>query len=1053
MAVPDSPDPADPTVPGNRPTPAVAAIIVTHDPGPWLEEALASFASQDYEELSVLVVDAGSSEDIRPRVAAAHPHAFVRRLEDNVGFAAAANTGAAMVDGASFLLLCHDDVAIEPGSIRALVDEAYRSNAGVVGPKLVRWDRPREILSVGMAADKLGAPVSAVEPGEFDQGQHDHPRDVFFVPSAATLVRADLFAELGGLDEKIAVHGEDLDLCWRIHLAGSRVVVSPSATVRHLEGLGDRREGDDRRRMQMRHQLRTMLSCYSGLHLVRVLPQAAVLAGSEAGYSVVAGRRGQAGDVLSAWTWNLRNLGPVLGRRRRIAKTRNVPDREIRSLQAPGFARLGAFLRGQIGRGGATRFDSMAESTRGFTEYLRTGPDRWSVAAWAFVALMIVIGSRQLISGSVPMVGEMASFGDGPGALFDRWTSGWREAGLGSDAAAPTAYGLLGLGATAFLGAMGLLRQVLILGLLPLGALGAWRLARPLGSPPARAATLVAYGAVPVAYNAMAGGSWSGLVAYAAAPWLLSRLLRASNLTPFASPGDEGVSKGNGLAAGVILALVVAVVPLGAGAFLVVAAGLIAGCVLTGDLRALGRVGLTALVAVGVAALLHIPWIFEFATTDLDWSALGGVHDGAGDLGVPEILRFETGPFGAGLFSYGLLVVAAVPLLVGRSWRATWAARLWPAVLAPWVVLWVGESGWSPVGLPDPEVVLAPGAAALALLAGFGVTAFERDIRGQSFGWRQPVAALGVVGLLAAGAVLVSATVSGRWDMPATDFRLALSFLDDRDDGDFRVLWMGQADVMPVGGWSLADDVLYGTTTNGLPVITDQWAGSPEGATEALAEAVIAARDSQTSRLGRLLAPMGVRYVVVAEGLAPAAVNEVVEPAPEAVLDSLAGQIDLEEVGVDPAVVVYENTAWAPLRSTLPPSALVQEPDDESADPRSPVDEALARGAATDLTRAKPVLPDEVGFTEFRGPVEEGQVVYHASAPVGSWRLAVDGQAVAPEPAFGFGSAFTVPAGGMASLTHSGSGGRLPLLVLQIGLWALVLVRLARLSARRGATV
>jgi GT2 family glycosyltransferase len=479
----DAAPPSSP--PQDRPTPAVAAIVVTPDPGDWLEEVLAALAAQDYPELSVLVVDAGSQVDLRDRIARCHPHAFVRRLEENPGYAAAANVGAAMVDGAAMLLFCHDDVVLDPDTLRMLVDEAYRSNCAVVGPKQVRWDEPRELLSVGMGADKLGYPVEKVDRGEFDQGQHDGARDVFYLPGGCTLVRADLFSAINGFDEVISVHGEDLDLCWRTHVAGARVMVAPAARVRHLEGLAHRRPVDDRRRLQMRHRLRSVLSNYSLWHLMRVLPQAMALSVAEVLYATIAGHRGQAGDVIASWRWNLARFRQIGARRRSVRRLRQVGDPEIRRLQSPGLARLNAFMRGQIGRGGDTRFTSVTETGRSLVDRLRAGPNRVTVMAWAVAGLLLALGSRHLITRGVPAVGQFAPITDGPGELLTQWFSSFRDAGLGSDDPAPTAFGVLSLAGAGFLGAMGLLRQVLILGCLPLGVLGIWRAARPPGAAPA----------------------------------------------------------------------------------------------------------------------------------------------------------------------------------------------------------------------------------------------------------------------------------------------------------------------------------------------------------------------------------------------------------------------------------------------------------------------------------------------------------------------------------------------------------------------------------------
>ena len=230
--------------------PAVVAVIVTTDPGPWLEEALSSLAAQDYEELSVLVLSTGEDDpDVTDRVARVLPDAFVRHLPGRPGYAAASNEALAMVEGAAFFLLLHDDVALDPDAVHKMVEESFRSNAGVVSPKFVNWDDPRVLLHVGMTCDKTGAVVDRIIEGEVDHGQHDAVRDVFVAPGGCTLVRADLFTELKGFDAGIVAMGEDLDLSWRSQVAGSRVVVAPDArgTPPRGGGRGARAAGGGRR--------------------------------------------------------------------------------------------------------------------------------------------------------------------------------------------------------------------------------------------------------------------------------------------------------------------------------------------------------------------------------------------------------------------------------------------------------------------------------------------------------------------------------------------------------------------------------------------------------------------------------------------------------------------------------------------------------------------------------------------------------------------------------------------------------------------------------------
>ena len=77
-------------VPSRPAAPAVVAVVVTRDPGPWFEQAVDALAAQEYSNLAVLFIDAASDIDPTPRIAPALPDAYVRRLEENRGFGASA---------------------------------------------------------------------------------------------------------------------------------------------------------------------------------------------------------------------------------------------------------------------------------------------------------------------------------------------------------------------------------------------------------------------------------------------------------------------------------------------------------------------------------------------------------------------------------------------------------------------------------------------------------------------------------------------------------------------------------------------------------------------------------------------------------------------------------------------------------------------------------------------------------------------------------------------------------------------------------------------------
>src|SRR5579875_2361183 len=605
--------------PGMEPQPAappVVVVVVTTDPGDWFEECLASLAEQDYPNLSILVVDTASSVDPTPRVAKVLPRAFVRRLPERVGFGRAANQALDAVEGASHFLFCHDDVALAPDAVRLLVEEAFRSNAGVATPKQVRWDDPRRLLAVGAGANRLGVVHPLLEPGELDQAQHDAVRDVFVAPSGATLVRADLFATLRGFSPAIDQHGEDLDLCWRAQVAGARVVSVPAARVRHrqvqLGGLraGWRSAGAARRARQNvdQHRLRTAYTCYGLLSLLAVVPAAALHALAEAAVHLARGDVAAARGALGAPWRAARTPRALWAARRRVQRQRRVPDREVARLQTRGDPRLRALLRsalvgdagGATGEGGTV---TVMERLRP-----RLGWRQGAVAAAVVVALF-VFGGRGLFGHPIPAIGHLPVTTGGPARWWRLWWAPWRPDGLGSASAAPPALGLLALAGTVLGGAVGLLQHVLVLGPLLVGPWGMWRAARRYGSRRGGVAAVVVYAALPLAYDSLATGRWGAPLTYAVMPWIFAAVVTAGGAAPLRGDSEARWGQAAGVVRlGLLVALLGAFVPsvVVVVALLGAAVGLLQA--VTGEAAAGARSAVRGVGAAAVGVVLLLPW-------------------------------------------------------------------------------------------------------------------------------------------------------------------------------------------------------------------------------------------------------------------------------------------------------------------------------------------------------------------------------------------------------------------------------------------------------------
>ncbi len=1113
--------------------PPVVAVIVTHDPGPWFDATLASFASQDYAELSVLVLDGASREDLTVRVAASLPTAYVRRFEQNQGYAATSNEVRSMVDGASYFLFCHDDVALFPDTVHLLVEEAFRSNAGIVSPKVVSWDDPDRLVHVGMTVDKGGSVTDRVQPNEIDHGQHDAVRDVFVAPGGCTLVRADLFDELGGFDPTIVAMGEDLDLCWRAQVAGARIIVVPDARIRHLEEMasgarsieaslvgtshGRHRHAVTLQELQRRHELHAVFKCYGFFHLIRVVPQILALTLGELTVAAVAGNRNRVRAVTAAWRWNFHHIGATRRQRRQVQSLRRLSDKEIRQLQVSGSARLSAYVSRvlQLGFRGA-HADELASplgpAEAGFSGVIeefvesdpasagprRPGPfdqealpsargrlsGRIRLLSWLIAAFVVIVGSRSLLTGSIPAIGQFVPFPSWS-STFAQFGTGWHPSGVGSTAPGSPAFALVGGLGTLLVGAMGLTQKVLIFGCIPLGAWGMVRLLRPFGSQRASLVAGIVYLAVPVPYDALALGRLGSLVAYAGAPWVFGHLFRFTGISPFApAPGvfpartrAEVAGRGPGLRRsrsnagrprggrwlarhrtlrsvlllGVLEAILVSLVP--AAAIVVVLAGVAVAVssITLGQAQSAARALWLSLGSTVVAGVLCLPWLIGVLSAGrgaIGVFGVAGPTSGAASWG--DLLRFSVGPIGNSPLAWAFGLAALLPLLLARGPRFGWAGRGWSIALVFWFAAWVIGRGWTGSLSIDPAVLLGPAAAAISMAIGLGIAAFEEDLPASTFGWKQ-FATAGAVAAMAIGAIpTLASALPGRWDLPQNDFSQTVAWMHGNTQaGGFRVLWLGDPRALNQGSWSAGDGLAYATSEGGAPDASWLWNATGPGPASRLGNAVNQARAGRTDQLGSLLAPAGVRYVVEVTALAPIipqVQSPTSYPTPTNLTPALADQLDLQSVFTESGISVYQNNAWIPERSAVAP-------------PTPAATTAIANGSSgtPDVLGAAPgtpivpgaiaVLPGPPASRSYRGTVPAG-IVLTALAPAGQWSLtASDGTAFPMSPAFGWAGQFRVDRGGPATLRFDGGPWGPLSVAFELILW---LLAVAALVERRG---
>lgn len=232
--------------------PHVAIVILNWNGVHYLRQFLPSIIASTYSNYTIVLADNASTDESIQFVREHYPSVEIVALAKNFGFAKGYNEALKKVQSDYYVLL-NSDVEVEAGWIEPIIDlmEGNKS-VGACQPKLLMYADKQRFEYAGAAGgwiDNFGYPFARGRVFDFceeDKGQYNDNVPVFWASGAALFIRASLYHEVGGLDEYFFAHQEEIDLCWRLQLAGYRIMAVPASTVYHVGG-GTLPKGNERK--------------------------------------------------------------------------------------------------------------------------------------------------------------------------------------------------------------------------------------------------------------------------------------------------------------------------------------------------------------------------------------------------------------------------------------------------------------------------------------------------------------------------------------------------------------------------------------------------------------------------------------------------------------------------------------------------------------------------------------------------------------------------------------------------------------------------------------
>ena len=222
--------------------PDPVTIVIPHFDADTLDDCLSALFEHSDWPIHVIVVDDGPGRDPLQRARQQFPQIEVLTNPANLGFSHSCNRGLEH-SRTRYACLLNDDTRVTAGWLRPLV-EACEADPRLAAcqPKLLSATQPEQFDYSGAAGgyvDRLGYTFyrgRVLECLEADRGQYDRPVPLSWGCGSALFLRVDAVRGVGYLDVDFFMHFEEIDLCWRLGLAGYRVVAVPASVVHHHAG-------------------------------------------------------------------------------------------------------------------------------------------------------------------------------------------------------------------------------------------------------------------------------------------------------------------------------------------------------------------------------------------------------------------------------------------------------------------------------------------------------------------------------------------------------------------------------------------------------------------------------------------------------------------------------------------------------------------------------------------------------------------------------------------------------------------------------------------------
>ena len=315
----------------------VSVIIPIYNGEKHVDELIKSITNQTYKNIEIITVDNNSTDNSMKKLNIINQKIplIIFSNQKNEGYCGGCNKGIEIAKGEYFLFLSQD--------------------------RLMNNDWVEKTVTKIKQDEKIGCVIGRVNRNDASSPEYGHSYDIYgavlingnpnesklFFGGGTILIKEKIIREIGGFDPKFFIYQEDVDICWRIRLAGYKIKIEENAICQNIGGgISDTFYNSEKIKIKFddelirmptykfyysqKNRIRTLLKNYSTVNVWKRIPVALMMILLRSIYMSIKNKNSTYFFyAIRGFFWNITNLKNTINARKIIQKNRIVSDQEI----------------------------------------------------------------------------------------------------------------------------------------------------------------------------------------------------------------------------------------------------------------------------------------------------------------------------------------------------------------------------------------------------------------------------------------------------------------------------------------------------------------------------------------------------------------------------------------------------------------------------------------------------------------------------------------------------------------------------------------------------